>query len=678
MATVQELLQPIPGENPAGENLYYSPLKREVEEAAREEDDLAQGVWKREVKRADYKKVQQLTTKALKEKGKDLFMAAFLCEAWARQDGFAGLLQGVEFLRGLMDQYWDTLYPQIEDGDVEFRATPLGYVASRWEPAVRSYELAEGINWYTYKDSVRIPTEEEAAKEYEKKGAVRRQAIEDGKTTPEELDDALRATPSEQLQALVDDGTAALDAVQSFTEYCDEKFGEDGPNFHPLKTAIEDVVSSARILIDRKGVAAKSPSSGGAKPASNDPFGSSSPSRSPFGSSAPASDPFGSSEPTSDPFGSNAPASDAFGTSEPASDPFSGASEPAADVFGSSAPAQEAGDPFGAPAAPAADPFGGSAAPAPSPDPWSAPAPAAAPAFSAPPPGDPIGAIAAGALALRAKDATNPASYLALRGLRWGELRASGEVIDDLLLEAPPRETRVSLKRLAREESWEEVLATAEHAMAQPCGRGWLDIQRYAVEACEALGDDYDRVSEAVRTQLWLLLNDYPDLPERTLDDDTPAANGATLAWIRSLGEAGLPVPPRTMESQEEDEDEPDAWQIAQREMQRGRTDEALAVLRRQLGRETSERARFERQVQMARVCLASKSEAVALPILEDLNTEIERHALTEWEDAEMIGEPLELLHRCLMKVRPEDERLSKIYDQLCRLDPLRAMRLAR
>jgi type VI secretion system protein ImpA len=281
-------------------------------------------------------------------------------------------------------------------------------------------------------------------------------------------------------------------------------------------------------------------------------------------------------------------------------------------------------------------------------------------------------------LALHAQNPGSPAPYLALRGLRWGELRAGGPEIDDLLLEAPPRETRVTLKRLAREESWTEVLTVAEQAMAQPCGRGWLDIQRYAVEACEALGEEYDRVSEAVRTQLWLLLNDYPDLPERTLDDDTPAANGATLAWIRSLGEGGLPVPPKTAAIEEEEDDEPDAWQTAQRELQRGRTDEALAALRRQLGRETSERARFQRQVQMARVCLASKSEAVALPILEDLSAEIERHGLTEWEDAEMIGEPLELLHRCLSKVRPEDERLRKIYDQLCRLDPLRAMRLAR
>ncbi len=668
MASVEELLQPIAGDNPAGENLYYSPLKKEIEEAARQEDDLAQGVWKRDVKQADHKKVIKLATKALLEKGKDLFIAGFLCDAWARQDGYDGIQRGVELLRGLLDNFWETLYPEIEDGDLEFRATPLGIVASRWEPAVRAYELtSSGVNWYAYQDSIRIPTEEEANRDRDKKGVIRSQAIEDGKLPPEELDDALRATPAEHLAEVVEQGQATLEAVKELAAYCDEKFADVSPNFHPLEVAIEDVVSSAKILSERKTAVAGQPSAAPSAPApaSDDPFGSSAP--------APASDPFADATPAADPFGADdaasAPASDPFGgndatpaAQQPQADPFAAPSEPDAD----SAPAAPTGDPFDA-GDPFADPF--ASAPA---------APVSASGFAAPPPGDPVGAMAAGALALREQDPTNPAAYLALRGLRWGELRAGADEIDELLLEAPPRETRVALKRLSREQSWTEVLARAEEAMAKPCGRGWLDIQRYTVEACEALGEDFDRVSQAVRTQLWLLLNDFPDLPERTLDDDTPAANAATLAWVRSLGESGLPVPPKAVAADEDEEDEPDAWQTAQREQQRGRADEALAILRRQAGRETSERARFERQVQMARICLSSKSEAVALPILEDLAAEIDRHGLTEWEDAEMVGEPLELLHRCLAKVRPDDERLSKIYDQLCRLDPLRAMRLAR
>ena len=56
------------------------------------------------------------------------------------------------------------------------------------------------------------------------------------------------------------------------------------------------------------------------------------------------------------------------------------------------------------------------------------------------------------------------------------------------MLEAPPTEVRQKLKRLAQEGQWEEVLNTAETAMAMPCGRGWLDLQRYVVRACEELG----------------------------------------------------------------------------------------------------------------------------------------------------------------------------------------------
>ena len=179
MASVDELLKPIAGDNPAGEDLYYSPLKREIEESARSEEELNQGVWKRDVKQADYKNVVKLATKGLKEKGKDLFIAAFLGEAWARQDGFEGMVRGVELLRGLMDTFWDSVYPEIEDGDLEFRATPLAYVSGRWEPAVRSQELtATGVNWYVYQDSIRVPTEEEANSDRDKKGLIRTQAIE--------------------------------------------------------------------------------------------------------------------------------------------------------------------------------------------------------------------------------------------------------------------------------------------------------------------------------------------------------------------------------------------------------------------------------------------------------------------------------------------------------------------
>ena len=56
------------------------------------------------------------------------------------------------------------------------------------------------------------------------------------------------------------------------------------------------------------------------------------------------------------------------------------------------------------------------------------------------------------------------------------------------LLEAPPTELRQKVKRLALAQKWSELLDAGEHAMALPCSRAWLDLQRLSVAACSALG----------------------------------------------------------------------------------------------------------------------------------------------------------------------------------------------
>src|SRR5215472_1612234 len=87
-----------------------------------------------------------------------------------------------------------------------------------------------------------------------------------------------------------------------------------------------------------------------------------------------------------------------------------------------------------------------------------------------------------------------------IRMMRWGELRASGSSLDATLLDSPPSETRQQLKKLATEGQWSELLEAAESAMAQPCGRGWLDLQRYTARACENLG--HEAAAAAVRAAM--------------------------------------------------------------------------------------------------------------------------------------------------------------------------------
>ena len=75
---VDVLLKPIAGDNPAGADLRYHKLTEEIKEARRKEENLDLGVWKREVKTADYDKVVKLSKEALTKHSKDLQIAAWL------------------------------------------------------------------------------------------------------------------------------------------------------------------------------------------------------------------------------------------------------------------------------------------------------------------------------------------------------------------------------------------------------------------------------------------------------------------------------------------------------------------------------------------------------------------------------------------------------------------------
>jgi len=43
-----DLLAPIPGAKPSGENLRYAPVYDKIKEARREDDDAPQGEWQRD------------------------------------------------------------------------------------------------------------------------------------------------------------------------------------------------------------------------------------------------------------------------------------------------------------------------------------------------------------------------------------------------------------------------------------------------------------------------------------------------------------------------------------------------------------------------------------------------------------------------------------------------------
>ena len=599
MPLPEGLLNPIPGDNPSGKNLRYDPVYDKIREARREEDALPQGDWSREVKKADYPTVIKLTTEALANKSKDLQLAAWLTEAAMMRDHVAGLREGLELLRGMMEKFWDTLYPEIEDDDVEFRAAPIGWVGSKLDGMVRRLPLTKSkLDCFKYQESRRVGYEADAAAS-EEKAAARAAAIAEKKCTAEEFDEAVRATGDAYYEKLSGDLVATLESMQALEAFSDEKFGRDAPNFANLRGALEELQD----VVKQYHQPAEAAEAGGE-----------------------------------------------IAESE--------SRESAAEVPGTA----------GTAAAPAKKKAALSAEPADH--------------------DDAMQRLATVAHFLRRESAANPVPYLMLRAMRWGELRASGTSLNAAMLEAPPTEKRTAIKKMSMDGDWAGVLENAEQVMALPCGRGWLDLQRYVVKACESLGSEYEPVAAGVRAELKALLTDYPDLLNASLMDDTPAANPETQTWLREtiLPPAQAPAPaepeyvpapvaPAPAESAKGDA-APDVVEIARKAARAGRVQEALGLLTREIGNERTGRGRFQRHIQLANICLETKHEAIAYPILAELAEEIERRKLAEWEEPSIVAQPLALLYRCAEKLGRDDAEKEKIYQRLCRLDPGQALSL--
>lgn len=285
--------------------------------------------------------------------------------------------------------------------------------------------------------------------------------------------------------------------------------------------------------------------------------------------------------------------------------------------------------------------------------------------------------IAASAKFLRQSDPTNPAPYLLVRGFRWGELRACGRTPDPKLLEAPTTQTRTQLKTLLLDAKWEALLESCESVMATPQGRGWVDLQRYALTACDELGTDYRIVAASMRGALRALLADLPQLLEMTLMDDTPTANAETRAWLKGI------VDESTVRGGEPDDEDGaraelprarDARTAAMAEVRAGRTDRAIALLMREAASEKTKRGRFLVQTELASIMVEAGHHAVAQPILEELIGHLEGHKLEEWEAGDVAARPLALLYRCLERADGDPAMRHSLYLRICRLDPLQAI----
>lgn len=145
------LLRPISDETPSGESLRYSGIYDEINEARRADDVLSMGEWQSDLKVADYRKVIDLATDAIANRSKDVQVAAWLGESMVYRHGFVGLRDSLKLMSSLFDNFWDTVFPEIDEGDMEGRANAVSWLESQTGFAVKKVAITQG-NGYSYVD----------------------------------------------------------------------------------------------------------------------------------------------------------------------------------------------------------------------------------------------------------------------------------------------------------------------------------------------------------------------------------------------------------------------------------------------------------------------------------------------------------------------------------------------
>ena len=229
MRDAEELLAPISGEDPCGEDMAFSLEYDRIQEARRGDDPtLDQGEWVTDLKVADWPSVYRETSALLAERTKDLQLAVWFSEASARLYGFEGLAQGYRLVAGLCERYWDALHPIVEDGDLEQRIGNFSWLLTHSIAWIKDIPLTKGaqgsfsqIQFDTARIRQNTPDEHAAAI--------------DGLPSLDVMETARRGTPREFYAQLVEAVSECEAALRQLEEVVDGRLGSDGPSFGAVR-----------------------------------------------------------------------------------------------------------------------------------------------------------------------------------------------------------------------------------------------------------------------------------------------------------------------------------------------------------------------------------------------------------------------------------------------------------
>lgn len=256
--SVDALLAPIEGgsHGGSGEDLAFSLLFDEIKEARRADPAyLPQGEWQTELKQSDWGQVINLTGKALAEQSKDLQLAGWLCEGLAHRHGFEGIRFGLTLTARLLDEYWASLYHELDEADLEERAARLSWLGNALIDVVRSLPLVDGEAYglADYDESRQVENQARSDPD-----AMER-ALAEGKINDEIFQRSVVLSSTAFLQERHASIAASLVSLAQLEDVSDRRFGRDAPSFNSLEKVLVQCRDLTAKLLRERGAGVATP-----------------------------------------------------------------------------------------------------------------------------------------------------------------------------------------------------------------------------------------------------------------------------------------------------------------------------------------------------------------------------------------------------------------------------------
>ncbi|MFT9256455.1 MAG: type VI secretion system protein TssA [Acetobacter sp.] len=247
---IDNFLSPVGGDAPTGDDIrgdysatspYYK--LRDARADARAAERAGDANPAEATTPPEWRDVQKLAAQILLEKAKDLEAAAWLTESLVRSDGLAGLTFGASVIEGLVERYWDQLYPMPDEDGMETRVAPLtglngeGGDGTLIQP-LRKLELfkdrnGEPVMLFQYEQSAELQTIADP-----KRLEAR---IEAGVVPYETMTAAARAAPATHYTAMMADLHAAKAAWRGMGDALDRAAGADAPPTNRVAGVLDQI-----------------------------------------------------------------------------------------------------------------------------------------------------------------------------------------------------------------------------------------------------------------------------------------------------------------------------------------------------------------------------------------------------------------------------------------------------